>query len=61
MSAATSVFIVEHQKRMTRWLIGVTLASVVFIGILAYLLVPQPPEPSSVDPTTPAQTSKPAR
>ena len=61
VSTAGSVFIVEHQKRMARWLIVVSLASALFVGVLAYFLVPQPPEPSSVDPNATAQTSNPSR
>ncbi len=57
MAAATSVFIDEHRKRMIRWVICASVASVVFITILAYLLVPTPPDPSSIDSNQAAQTT----
>jgi hypothetical protein len=49
MAAASSVFIDEHRKRMVRRLLIASLTSVAFIAILAYILVPNPPDPSSID------------
>ena len=57
MAAATSVFIDEHRKRMVRWLILAGLASIVFVSVLAYLLVPKPPDPSTIDAGQSAQTA----
>jgi len=59
VTAATSVFIDEHRKRMVRWLILASLTSVVFISILAYILVPNPPDPSTIDSSQAAQSSHP--
>lgn len=55
MTAASSSLIVEHRQRMVRWLIVASMASLIFVGILAYLLVPNPPDPNSIDSTQSAQ------
>lgn len=57
MAAASSSLTVEHHQRMVRWLMIASMVSLIFVGILAYLLVPNPPDPNTIDSGQAAQTT----